>query len=786
MKSIMFFSILKKDLKRKKSMNIILLLFITLCAMFTASSVSNLIVVTGAVEFYTEKSRLTDFFIFKSDNDTEQFEEWLSSLSYVDDFEKDIGIIVNDENFINDDYFTLMGVCALTTRPERYGFPLGDDNNPIPVLSGGEIALSRFDARRSELKIGDEITIRVGDRERTFTLTYTTKDIMYGSPYVDTKRLIISDEDYDYFMATSGEQPVLYLAYSISTAYPQTVHRELQKQGFIVQMTGDRAMIEQTLTLEMVLASLLVVIGVVLIIIAFAILRFTIVFTLQEDYREIGIMKAIGLKNSAIKNIYIVKYFAISLVAATGGTIISIPFGTMMLESVQDNMAIQSDGSMGINIICGVVIIGLVLIFCRLSSGSVDKFTAIQAIRGGSTGERFKKKRFFHLNRRKSIPTVFYMAFNSILSAAKSYTVLIITFVLGTLLIIMPLNALNTLKGDDVIYLFGVVKSDVYIVSPDTTVEADIKKAGELEQLYKENGIELELNTVLLIFPWLYTDDMDSGIQMLGLQSSVYETDMNKNYTGGTPPVLPNEIAVTNLAMDRLGVVIGDTVSVKIGTDISDYIITASMQSMNNMGISMLFSKAADIDAPHTSTMTLQGNFINRTGFETTEELIKQMTEITPDYQIKTAGQWLDQYIGSSIEIIEDMKFLVLFVVLFINGLITILLIRTFVTRERGEISLMKNIGFNNRFLKLWQIIRIIIVLFVSVTLGTLLSNPLNPVISRYTFGIMGAPQMPLNVVAFEVYFLYPMLLLFGTAAAAIFGSVAVNKIDFREINNVE
>jgi len=748
--------------------------------MFTASSVSNLTVILGAVDFYSEQSGLSDFIIWKGEEDTELFEEWLSELPYTDDFEKDTGIIINDDNFINDDYFTLMGICALTKLPEKYGLPLGDNNNPLPALKNGEIALSRFDARRSELEIGDEITVRIGDREKTFILTYTTRDIVFGSPYTDTKRLIISDEDYDYFM---GEELLLFNAYSIMTADSNAVHRELQKQGFIIQMTGDRAMIELTLTLDMVLASLLILIGVVLIIIAFAILRFTIVFTLQEDYREIGIMKAIGLKNSAIKNIYIIKYFAISLVAATIGTIASIPFGAVMLESVQDNMAIQSNGNTPVNIICGVAIIALVVIFCRLSSGSVDKFTAIQAIRGGSTGERFKKKRFFHLNRRRSIPTMLYMAFNSIVSATKSYTVLVITFILGTLLIILPLNALNTLKGDDVIHLFGVTKSDVYIITPDITLETDTEKADELKQLYKENGIDIEFNTVFMIFPWVYSDDMDSGVQILAMQSSVYEADKHMNYTGGTPPVLPNEIAVTNLAMDRLGVVIGDTVNVKIGTETQSFIITASIQSMNNMGISMFFPKTTEIAPQFMSTMVMQGNFINR---DNISEQIELMKEITPDFQIKTTEEWLNQYIGSAIDTIDNMKTLILFVVLFINWLITILLIRTFVTRERGEISLMKNIGFNNHSLKLWQILRIVIVLFVSVTLGALLSNLFNPVIARYTFGIMGAPKMPMYVDAFEVYFLYPLILFLGTAIAAIFGSLAVNKIDFKEINNVE
>ena len=50
----MFFRILKKDLKRKRTMNFILFLFIILATMFLASSVSNLMAVTGAVDYFME------------------------------------------------------------------------------------------------------------------------------------------------------------------------------------------------------------------------------------------------------------------------------------------------------------------------------------------------------------------------------------------------------------------------------------------------------------------------------------------------------------------------------------------------------------------------------------------------------------------------------------------------------------------------------------------------------------------------------------------------------------
>ena len=52
----MFFRILKKDLKRKKVMNAVLLSFILLAAMFVASGLSNVVSVMNGTDHYLKKA----------------------------------------------------------------------------------------------------------------------------------------------------------------------------------------------------------------------------------------------------------------------------------------------------------------------------------------------------------------------------------------------------------------------------------------------------------------------------------------------------------------------------------------------------------------------------------------------------------------------------------------------------------------------------------------------------------------------------------------------------------
>ena len=65
----MYLNILKKDLKRKKTMNVILLIFVILSAMFMSSSVNNILAVTNGLDFFFEKADMADYYVLALDND---------------------------------------------------------------------------------------------------------------------------------------------------------------------------------------------------------------------------------------------------------------------------------------------------------------------------------------------------------------------------------------------------------------------------------------------------------------------------------------------------------------------------------------------------------------------------------------------------------------------------------------------------------------------------------------------------------------------------------------------
>ena len=65
----MYFNILKRDLKRKKTMNVILLLFTMLASMFVSSGINNVVTVMNGTDYYLDKAGVGDFVVITQNGD---------------------------------------------------------------------------------------------------------------------------------------------------------------------------------------------------------------------------------------------------------------------------------------------------------------------------------------------------------------------------------------------------------------------------------------------------------------------------------------------------------------------------------------------------------------------------------------------------------------------------------------------------------------------------------------------------------------------------------------------
>jgi putative ABC transport system permease protein len=784
-----FFKILKKDLARKKSTNIIIFLFIALCTLFMASSLSNMMITSNAIEYFAQTTKASDY-VFVSTQDS-KINEWLTANEVVESFAEEKGVALAAADVTSEgEKLEASGSAFLFTLPKTYNLVLDGSDKVITEIKRGEVALPYNDAQRIGLELGDIVRVNYGGEEKKLTLTYITKDMLFGSPYMGAMRIVVSGADYDDMASSAGA--IAIDLYSVNTGNYLKFERELLGQGFQIFSNFDEGMLRNIYLLDMVIAAILIIVSVLLMLIALVILRFTIAFTLQEDYREVGVMKAIGLKSFDIKKLYISKYLALSILGAILGVALSFPFSALMTQSIQNNMALESSSANPLlNIAAGIMIILLVLAFCYLTMRKVGKLSAVQAMRSGATGENYKTRKLYSIHKHPRLFLALQMAINDILCNTKNYIALIVTFSLGVLMIILPLNALNTLKTAEVIEYLGPSKSDVYLT---TNEEADVIGAGsreaikdkveELETVYRDGGIEADFHVECGFQTSVYLDDPEKSASIMGLQAYNFSADGYSYFDKDNAPLLKNEIAMTKLAMERIGARVGDTVHVTIGGESKEYLISGAYESMEMMGYTIRFAEAAELDYRFIANLwAFQGDFVDRSDID---GQIAEMKRITPDYRIQTAIEYTKNVLGATITTVDTVKNMIVVVVLVISCLITILLMRSFLTREIGEIALLKSLGLRSATIRAWQVLRIVIVLVFSIIFGVLLSHLLNPVMATHTFGLMGASDIALSVKWQEVYVLYPAVVFVVTLVAALLSVVYLNKLSIKDIGNME
>ena len=782
----MYIRILKKDLKRKKTMNVILLIFVILAATFIASSANNLTTVSSALDNFIEKADVPDYW-FSSTNDADigRFKEFAADNGY--DYSISRLIQIEPRNIlVEGEKLEYSNTMCLSTLG---GIKIFDKNNDeITHINDGELYVTNhiFTSTDNDFHVGGKIFISQNGVEKEFTVKGYTKDALFGTAMVGMSRFLISDDDAALFDSEGAA-----VCSSVGVHTKDADYRDrFNALGLNTIMSIDRSMFKMTYLMEILIAASLLVVSVCLILISMVILRFIIKFTITEEFREIGVMKAIGIKNFAIRGLYIAKYFAIAVVGTAVGLAASLPLSRLMISGVSQKIVISSGDNFPINIGAAILAGIIVVLFSYLCTRPIRRFSPIDAIRSGETGERYKKKGVLRLGG-SHLPTVVFMALNDIFSGIKSYLSMVLIFILGTLLVIIPTNTINTLRSDQLISMFNMVESD-HIISqellfnPNEDNKAMVEQRfSEIREMFAESDIDIDVfQEIMFRANVSIGEKRTNSISFQGMGGVT--TDMY-TYLEGTPPQNVHEVALTHLTAGQIGAEVGDDVEIKLGDDTRTYTVTAINQSMNNMGEGLRFHQDAELDYSYAvGGFGIQVNYKDDPDNAALAERKAMLEKLYPDATVYTPGEYIGYMIGNVADQLDGMKVLILIIILGINALVAVLMVKSFITKEKSEIALLKAIGFKNNALILWQTMRIGIVLLVSVLMGALLSSLLSPLIITPVFGMLGAYSIEYEIRAVEVYVIFPLIMLGVTALSAFISAQGLRKISSSQISNNE
>lgn len=789
----MYLSILKKDLKRKKAMNMILLLFIILATMFVSSSVNNIINVTTALDNYFEMANVPDYLVATMNkNLSVDIDETVGSASAVDCYAMENILFLSSDNFIFEDEDIVINGGTNLVQSDIWMNYFLSDGSILETVKPGEFYMTEGKADALGVDVGDRLTIELNGVSREFVLADKIKDALFGSNQLSITRYIISEEDFECFLSVENTEE--YYGGTLVYLYSSDMEKVSTQIKPIVDnsiSTMDRAFMEFCYILDMIVVGVLIVVSIILIAIAFVVLRFTISFTLSEEFREIGVMKAIGIGNFRIRGLYLVKYMGLSVIGATIGFALSFPFGEMLMSVSSQSIIVGNQSPILINIFCTVLVIAVILLFCYECTDKVKKMTPIDAIRNGQTGERFRKKSLMSLGKSKLSVTSF-LALNDIASSPKRYGIISLTFFLCLSLLLILSATVSTMNSDSLATTFGWADCDIYI---DSKIGAECiledghekleKHLNNMEQTLAQNDIPAKCYQETMFNLPVAFGENESNIciyQGTGTTMDMYE------YTAGTVPQNTDEIAITRIAADKLNANIGDTVTIKTIDGDKEYMITGFFQSMNTQGSGIRLHSDEYINyAQATGYVNTQIVFTDNPDSEEINWRMEEIQRIFPEYEnIETCAETIKDMIGVA-DTLASVKSLIVILAIILAALITVLMERSFIAKEQGEIALMKAVGTRNGKIYAYHALRFLFVGIITVFIGEMFAMPLTHLCIDPIFKMMGmelAVDYVINPV--EMYLIFPIVILATTTVSAFLTSIYTRKIKSSDTANIE
>lgn len=208
---------------------------------------------------------------------------------------------------------------------------------------------------------------------------------------------------------------------------------------------------------------------------------------------------------------------------------------------------------------------------------------------------------------------------------------------------------------------------------------------------------------------------------------------------------------------------------------------------MNNMGEGIRLNDKLEMDFSKVlGFFSYQIRFKDNPSASQLSERYDKIKELFPDYKFRTAGEYVDYSIGGVAGALSDTKSFIILIVMMINTLLVVLMEKSFLTKERSEIALLKAIGFKNHSIIFWQTIRIAILMAAAVIIAVLLTEPFSQLAVGGIFKMMGSKYIVFDVNILESYVIYPLAVFAVTVLAAFISALGVRSISSQEVNNIE
>jgi putative ABC transport system permease protein len=780
----MYGGMIAKDFARNRSVTVVLIVLMMLSVLLATASAGTLVRLIGASSSLMAQADAPDVVqMHAGDYDEQQLQDWVAQRPDVAHHQTMLMLGIDGAALVFDgepQTASIQQNSLVVPNAER-DLLLDLDNEPITDVTPGTIVLPVIYEVQDGLEVGQSVQITAGDGfSKEFVIAGFARDSIMNPAIASSKRLAVSPGDLEEVAEHTGT--VEYLV-EFWLQDPDTQMAEFKKDYLDSDMPSAGQMVDsatfQLLTTigDGMVAAVVILVALLLLVVGALCLRFSFLTAAEQDYREIGVLKAIGVATRDVRRIYLTKYAVLAAIAS----ILGLAGGLALTPLLTRNITRYMGSTPGIvnwllPILAAIAVFVALVLFVVVLLRRFKRISAVAALSAGATGRQSGATRLrLHHSR---MPVHLRLGTMDVIGRWPTYLLLFFVFAVSTFIMIVPVNSATTATAPDFIHYMGIGPVDLRL---DLT-HTDDTSPEQFSQAVDQFEADPDATTLApMVTTRNDTVDRDGNPTSLYIENGDH-TRLPLLYADGRAPNSSSEIALSLLALNESGRDVGDTLPVEVDGQIRDLTIVGSYQDITRAGKTAKASLPTEGDEVMWYVIGLE----LADGADATEVSQQYADQLAPA-TIADIDQWRQQTLGPTANLLTVVALVAAIVAVTLAVLMTALFTRMLIARDAGPIAIQRAIGADDAGLRRQYLTRMLLVLVLGVIVGTLAANTIGEILFNLMFEVsyggfealgQGTSRIDFAVRPLLAYVALPAALLSAVTAATAVSSRSISSAD--------
>lgn len=622
-----------------------------------------------------------------------------------------------------------------------------DLTNHIIEVKEGEVYVPVCYRQEYGLQTGE--IMQIG--KETLVIAGFLRDSQMNSMMASSKRFLVCEKDYERLKQQGTEEFLIEFLLKEGTDV-NAVATEYADAGLPANgpaITKPLIRMMNALSDGLMILVLLLV-SVLMLLISMLCIRFTLLTKLEGDYREIGVLKAIGIGRKEIRQIYFGKYALLSAVGAVAGIIAAYVVKHPLSVRVQELYGAREHGLSGFltAVSCALVVEILQLGAVNRTLKRLERVSVVEAIAGRQPGKKRGGRLF------------------------GQYAIVMLVIAAGVFMMVVPQNLQSTISSPRFVTYMGIGDGEIRLDIRQT--DDILEKTGQVEEMLAADArVSQYAVLVTSSYRMILPDGSGTNLNVECGDHTVFPV----TYDSGGAPTGESELAVSYLCAEELGLSIGDTVILAVNGEEKGYTICGIYSDITNGG-----KTAKAVIEPEEGSVMWSIFYVSlKEGVSKAAWISECQNCLLVDKAISAKVVDIKEYVTATYgQTMRQVKMAAHVAGVAAGGIlfvVILLFVRLIVAKERYSISLRKALGFTNGAIRKIYYAKQFAVMFAGILIGTVTGILPGEVLAGVLLRSLGATDFRFIIDGCVIGIGIPLFVVLATVPAVVLALREIKKI---------